>query len=91
MYHTLFGDSQLAENKLKRAESQRVKSDQAGHSGIGQRFRRDYAKLSEKVHNSSFSNPFQLELSHQHTTTLVQHTTEHQLKCRWFDAEVTRF
>jgi len=47
-YHTYFGDSQQAESKLKRAESQRVKSDQTSH-GIGRHFRRDYEKLSEKV------------------------------------------
>jgi len=48
-YYTYFGDSQQAETKLKRAESQRVKSDQAGHTVIGWRFRRDYDKLSVKV------------------------------------------
>jgi len=47
-YHTYFGDSQQAETKLKRAESQRVKSDQSTNV-IGRRFRRDYDKLSEKV------------------------------------------
>jgi len=51
-YHTHCGDSQQAETKLKRAESQRVKSDQAGHTVIGRRFRRDYDKLSVKVWNS---------------------------------------
>ena len=50
-YHTYFGDSQQAETKLRRAESQRVKSDQAAYTVIGRRFRRDYDKLSEKVNN----------------------------------------
>ena len=49
-YHTYFGDSQQAESKLKRAKSQRVKSDQT--SVIGRHFGRDYEKLSEKVRNS---------------------------------------
>jgi len=53
-YHTYFGDSQQAETKLKRAESQRVKSDQATHTVIGRPFRRDYNKLSEKVLNFKF-------------------------------------
>ena len=49
-YHTYFGDSQQAETKLKRAESQRVKSGESAHSGIGRHFRlRDYDKLSVKV------------------------------------------
>ena len=52
-YHTYCGDSQQAETKLKRAESQRAKSDQAGHTVIGRRFRRDYDKYSVKVKNFS--------------------------------------
>ena len=62
-YHTYFGDSQQAETKLKRAQSQRVKSDQGSYTVIGRRFRRDYDKLSEKVPICSFFCSFHLGLS----------------------------
>ena len=46
-YHTYFADSQQAETKLKRAESQRV--NQSAYTVISRHFRRDYDKLSVKV------------------------------------------
>jgi len=46
-YHEYHGDSQQAENKLLRVQSQRVKEDQ--NRSIARRFRKDYEKESEKV------------------------------------------
>jgi SLIT-ROBO Rho GTPase activating protein len=46
-YHAYHGDSQQAENKLLRVQSQRVKAEQP--KTIGRRFGKDYEKESEKV------------------------------------------
>lgn len=46
-YHEYHEDSQLAENKLLRVQSQRVKEDQ--NRSISRRFRKDYEKESERV------------------------------------------
>jgi hypothetical protein len=46
-YHSYHVDSQLAENKLLRVQSQRVKEDT--NRSIGRRFRKDYEKESERV------------------------------------------
>jgi len=55
-YHTYHGDSQQAETKLIRVQSQRLKVDQ--QNPITKRFR-NYEKESEKVHTPCTSSVLQ--------------------------------